>query len=324
MPRNGAVIKSVFALISNSRASLLAFSHRLRSAAAPMFGDSSWKKKIVSARTRLRRLGYYLNRTAPSAGLSLLLLTTAQAGDPDRIEMRIEMFGTAGVRVATNHTIVEETADRYAITTDVESRGIAAVFIDLTSHSEVRGRLTNNAAFPEAYLGVVHRNGVVNQNQVKYPATGLVTGETTPPAETHTPVTPQLMRGTVDQLTAFFIIERQLAHRGSCALVVAVFDGRRRYDLHFTDAAPEVSQASADRNFAGATQVCHMRRVAIAGFLDDSGLTEGAYAGELWFARLLPGDLMIPVQMEFSTEFGKVTGSLAELRGRGVHQVFTK
>jgi hypothetical protein len=323
MPRTGAVIKSVVALISKSCASLLAISHRHRSA-APMFGGGLWKKKIASARARFPRLAYYLNRTAPSAALSLLFLTTAQADDPDRIEMRIEMFGTAGVHVATNHTVVEEAAGRYAITTDVESRGIAALFIDLTSHSEVRGRLTNGAALPEAYLGMVHRNGVVNQNQVKYPANGVVTGESTPPAETHTPVTPQLMRGTVDQLTAFFMIERQLAFRGSCALVVAVFDGRRRYDLHFTDVAPEVSQVSADRNFAGATQVCHMRRVAIAGFLDDSGLTEGAYEGELWFARLLPGDLMIPVQMEFSTEFGKVTGRLAELRGRGVHQLFTK
>jgi hypothetical protein len=28
---------------------------------------------------------------------------------------------------------------------------------------------------------------------------------------------------------------------------------------------------------------------------------------------------MIPVQMQFSTEFGEVTGYLGELRGRGVH-----
>ena len=262
MPRTGAVIKSVFALISKSCASLLAISHRHRSA-APMFGGGLWKKKIASARARFQRLAYYLNRIPPSAALSLLFLTTAQAGDPDRIEMRIEMFGTAGIHVATNHTIVEEAADRYAITTDVESRGIAAVFIDLTSHSEVRGRLTNGAALPEAYLGIVHRNGVVNQNQVKYPANGVVTGESTPPAETHTPVTPQLMRGTVDQLTAFFMIERQLAFRGSCALVVAVFDGRRRYDLHFTDVAPEVSQVSADRNFAGATRMSLETRVGV-------------------------------------------------------------
>ncbi len=237
MSRTSAVIKSVFALISNLYASVSIISHRQRSAVR-MSGGTLWKKKIVSLWARLRRLAYSLNRIVPNAGLSLLLLSTAQAGDPDRIEMRIEMFGTAGIHVATNHTTVEEAADYYAIMTDVESRGIAAMFINLTSHSEVRGRLTNGEARPEAYLGMVRRNGVVNENQVNYSANGVVTGESTPPAETHMPVTPQLIRGTVDQLTAFFMIERQLANRGSCALVVAVFDGRRRYDLHFTDVAP--------------------------------------------------------------------------------------
>jgi Protein of unknown function (DUF3108) len=255
--------------------------------------------------------------------LWLLFLTAAQAADLDHIEMRIEMFGAAGIHVATNHTTVEEAAERYAITTDVESRGIGAVFIDLTSHSEVHGRLTNAAVRPQAYLGEVHRNGGVTRSRVEYAADGAVTAESIPPAETRTPVTPLLMRGTVDQLTAFFMIERQLASRGSCALVVAVFDGRRRYDLHFTDVAPEASPAAADRSFAGATQVCRMRREAMAGFLDDSGRTEGAYAGTLWFARLVRGDLMIPVQMEFSTEFGTVTGHLAKLSGRGVHLQFT-
>jgi len=266
----------------------------------------------------------HLKRVGRSAGLWLLLLGAAQAADPDRIEMRIEMYATAGIHVATNRTVVEEAAERYAITTDVESRGIGAVFVNLTSHSEVRGRLTGAAARPQAYLGEVLRNGVVSRNRVEYATDGTVTAESIPPAETRTPVTPPLTRGTYDQLTAFFMIERQLASRGSCALIAAVFDGRRRYDLHFTDVAPETAPAAADRNFAGATQVCHMRREAIAGFLDDGGRTEGAYEGTLWFARLVRGDLMIPVRMEFSTEFGTVTGRLAELRGRGVHLQFTK
>jgi hypothetical protein len=274
------------------------------------------------SRSNTQYLVCCLNRASRIAGFSLLLLTAAQAADPDRIEMRIEMFGTAGIHVATNHTIVEEAAERYAITTDVESRGIGAVFINLTSHSEVHGRLTNTAARPQAYLGEVHRNGMVTSSRVEYATDGAVKAESTPFVETRTPVTPPLMRGTVDQLTAFFIVERQLASRGSCALVVAVFDGRRRYDLHFT--APEASPSIADRNFNGATQVCRMRREAIAGFVDDSGRTEGAYEGTLWFSRLVRGDMMIPVKMEFSTEFGTVTGRLAELRGRGVHLQFTK
>ncbi len=256
--------------------------------------------------------------------LCLLGLAPAPAAEVDRVEMRIEMYATAGLHVATNHTVVDEAADRYVITTDVESRGIGAVFIDLTSHSEVRGRLTGNSPRPQAYLGEVHRNGAIDRSRVTYGADGVVTAEATPPVVTHTPATPPLMRGTIDQLTAFFMIERQLANRGSCALVVPVFDGRRRYDLHFSDMAPGTSRPPAGHAFTGPMQVCHMRREAIAGFRDDGGRTEGAYEGTLWFAPLVRGDMAIPVQMEFSTEFGTVTGRLAEVQGRGVHLQFDK
>jgi len=280
------------------------------------------QEKIAPRKAWFRHLVYCFYAAVPNAGLLLLALTAARAADPERIDLRYEMFGVAGLHVATNRTAVEETADHYAITTDVESRGIAAVFVDLTSHSEVLGRLTIDDPRPEAYRGEVHRNGVESRNRVDYAADGTVAGESMPPVENRMPVTPTLMRGTVDQLTAFFLVERRLAYRGSCALVVAVYDGRRRYDLYFTDAAPEVPRAFAERNDVGATQVCRMRRQAIAGFADGNGRTEGAYEGKLWYARLLPGDLMVPVEMEFSTEFGTVTGQLAELSGRGIHLQF--
>jgi hypothetical protein len=266
----------------------------------------------------------WLAQLAAGAGLSIVLTTAAWPADPDRIEMRVEMFGLAGAHVATNRTVVEETGDHYVITTDVESRGLAAVLVPLTSHSEVRGRLDSHTVRPQTYRGEVHRNGIDTRSRVDYAADGTITGESTPSAMTPRPVTPALMRGTVDQLTALFMMERQLAARGSCAGLVAVFDGRRRYNLHFMDAAPEPIPASARRSVAGFAQVCHMRREAIAGFVDDTGTSEGAHAGKLWYARLLPGDLMIPVQMEFSTEFGSVTGQLNELHGRGVHMLLTE
>lgn len=261
---------------------------------------------------------------AASVALSLVVSTAAPAAEPDRVEMRIEMFGLAAAHVATNRTIVEVTADRYAITTDAESRGLAAVVVPLTSHSEVHGRLNAGLVQPQAYRGEVHRSGVDTRSRVDYAPDGTVTGESTPPAVTTRPVTPALMRGTVDQLTALFMMERQLAARGSCAGNVSVFDGRRRYDLHFTDAAPEPMPAPAKRTAVAMAQVCHMRREAIAGFADESGTGEGAHAGKLWYARLLPGDLMIPVQMDFRTEFGAVTGYLSELRGRGVHMLLSE
>jgi hypothetical protein len=66
-----------------------------------------------------------------------------------------------------------------------------------------------------------------------------------------------------------------------------------------------------------------MSRCRIVGFPLDHG-DQTTDVGKLWFARLLLGELMIPVRMEFAGEFGKFTAAPAELRGRGVFLRFTE
>ena len=279
--------------------------------------------RMGSLRPCRMHFGRYLCTVPSAAVLFFAALTVARAAEPpERIELRYEMFGIVGAHVATNHTTIEETADGYAITIDVESRGIAAVFVNLTTHSAVVGNLTIDGVRPQTYRGEVRRNGIQTRNGVDYGAGGTEVSEVTSTIGARPPVAAALKRGTVDQLTAFFMVERRLANLGSCALAVAVYDGLRRYDLYFSDAVLGAAPAFAEHNDVGATQGCLMRRQAIAGFLDASGRSEGAYEGQLWYARLLPGDFMIPVQVEFSTEFGKITGHLAELRSRSIHLQF--
>jgi hypothetical protein len=200
---------------------------------------------------------------------------------------------------------------------DAETRNLADLFVDLRSRIEARGRISADALLPEAMHVETHRRGVDLDARVDYAADGTVTAAVTPPPERL--VTPAQMRGTVDQLTAYLALARHLAGRGSCALTLAVFDGRRRYDLSFTDLEPETLPG-----FVGPMQACRMSRHRIAGFpvdRDGSGTTD---QGKLWFARLIPGDLMVPVRMEFGSEFGSFTADLAELRGRGVDLRFTE
>jgi len=64
----------------------------------------------------------------------------ASAAELERVEARFEIFGFAGLHVLTNRTTVQERGDRYVIATDLETRGLASVFVDLTSHSEVQPR----------------------------------------------------------------------------------------------------------------------------------------------------------------------------------------
>jgi uncharacterized protein DUF3108 len=252
------------------------------------------------------------------AALLLLALALfgalAQAAEPDSIYLRFEVSGGLGLHILTLKATVNQSSERYSITAEAETRSLADLFVDLRSRLEVRGRISGGALLPQAMRAETHRRGVDLNTRIDYSADGTITAEATPPPTRPViPVTPAQMRGTVDQLTAYLALARSIARRGSCTLALAVFDGRRRYDLSFADLAPEALPC-----FAGPTRVCRMARRKIAGFPIDEGGSEATDAGKLWFVRLLPGDLMVPVRMEFASEFGTLTAELAELRGRGV------
>src|SRR5260370_34025239 len=92
----------------------------------------------------------------------------APAGEADSIEARIEIFGLLGFHVLTNRTTVEEAGDRYSIAMDLDTRGRVSVFVDLTSHSEVHGRLARGTARREAYRAEGRRNGIYRSYSVDY------------------------------------------------------------------------------------------------------------------------------------------------------------
>jgi hypothetical protein len=71
------------------------------------------------------------------------------------------------------------------------------------------------------------------------------------------------------------------------------------------------------QNFAGPTQVCEVVGEEIVASRNHNGDTYRR--GRLWYARLMAGERMIPLRMEFDTAFGGVKGYLTELRGRGVN-----
>jgi Protein of unknown function (DUF3108) len=249
----------------------------------------------------------------------LLLASAALAQAPprsDRILMRFEVFGVAGLHAVTNRTEIDEVGERYTIASDLATRGVAGLVVSLAEHTEVRGRLTADSALPEAFRSDIRRDGVDRHGRVDYLGDGGVDGSASPPPIT--PIAPAKLRGTVDNLTAYFQLERRLARGGDCTLVIPVYDGRLRYDLHYTDGGEQILSRAGGQRFAGATRVCRMKRVEIAGFLSNPKASEGAREGTIWYARLMPGDLLLPVRMDLETEIGTVTGYLAELHGRGV------
>jgi Protein of unknown function (DUF3108) len=161
-------------------------------------------------------------------------MTSAAAAEVNRVEARFEIFGFAGIHILTDRTTVEETGNRHSIAMDLDTRGIARVFVNLTSHSEVRGRLSQDASRPESYRPEVRRNGTERRYVVDYRNDGTVINGSTPYPIDGSLLTPtEQIRGAVDQLTAYFILERQLPERGTRTLLVPVFDGSGFYNVRF-------------------------------------------------------------------------------------------
>ncbi|TMK09894.1 MAG: DUF3108 domain-containing protein, partial [Alphaproteobacteria bacterium] len=131
----------------------------------------------------------------------------------------------------------------------------------------------------------------------------------------------QPARDAVDPLTAYFLVERRLGQGGNCTVTVPVFDGHHRYDLKFTDLGEQKLSAAKEQHYSGDAKACKMTRENVAGTTDRDKV-EMPQRGTMWYARLMPGNLMLPVKVEFVTEAGSVTGHLAELHGRGADVKF--
>ena len=252
-----------------------------------------------------------------AALLLSFVASVTPANAADRVDARFEIIGFAGFHVLTNLTTTQETSTGYSIAMNLDTRGLAAAFVDLRSNSTVQGMIGSNGLHPDAYRADVYRNGTQRYYGVKYQKDGNVVDDSSPPPAGVTRPSGAQVRGTVDQLTAYFLVERQLAQRGQCALVVPVFDGSELYKIHFSDVGQETLSADRFQNFTGAAKRCEINREVIVASPDKE---ESTYQqGRIWYAQLLPGHAMIPVRMEYDTAFGRVSGYLAELTAEGVH-----
>jgi hypothetical protein len=250
----------------------------------------------------------------------VLALIANPAIAADKITLRVEVFGIGGMHVATDRTTIEQTGSTYAITGDLKTSGLAGMLQDFQSHATTRGRLAGAGAQPEAYAADVRRDSGERHDKVDFRAAATASGSSKVEAKAGTSAGVAPPRDTVDPLTAYFLVERRLGTGGDCTMSIPVFNGRHRYNLQFTDAGEQKLSASGGQHYSGDSKACKMKRENVTGYPTDK--LEMPQRGTIWYARLMPGDLMLPVKLEMVTDIGSVTGHLAEMHGRGADLKF--
>jgi len=257
-----------------------------------------------------------ITRLVALALLTIVPFSSGPAAAAERISMRYEIYGFIGIQVLTLHTTLEEDGQRYLVSADYATTGIAGIVVPQSTKAVATSRLGRGTASPETFRNDTRRSGTDRHSLIKYKEDGTVDGSSTPPP--HTPVPVADTRGTVDNLTAYLKLERQLATKGTCGMTAPVFDGRHRYDLVFSDVGRQELQPQGGHKYKGTTIACRMVRYNRV--VDEAEKNEGAASGTLWYAiNMIPGsDNVVPVRMRLDTQIGAVDAYLAEIHGRGV------
>jgi hypothetical protein len=243
--------------------------------------------------------------------LLALLLPGAVAAQPVRARYEVHALGSVLMELEARFELSEAA---YRIEAAFRTRGMAALLVPADHVSHARGAFTAGAAAPATFVSEGTWRG--NRRRIVLDWTNrdprvveLVPGDATDDRE---PVPAALKHGTLDILSAFAALTRQVDRAGHCDLNAPLFDGRRRSDIATRSAGRE--RILPWRNaWHGEALRCTYEGRLVAGFRrdQDRARQEEPQRGTAWMAAPYPGAPAIPVRIDIPTRwFGTATAVL--------------
>jgi hypothetical protein len=133
----------------------------------------------------------------------------------------------------------------------------------------------------------------------------------TPAEENREEVAPELTKNTQDLMSAGLTLLQRVSEGESCNQTLAVYDGRRRFNLKFVQIGMDDLPPNRYGIYHGPAMQCDMTIERVAGFWKDyqTAWTEDGDAQmklSFWLAPIKPGGPMIPVRARTYGDFGTV------------------
>ena len=198
----------------------------------------------------------------------------------------------------------------YATSASGKASGLMSMFVNGEGGVIARGSIDNGVPVPADFaskiddedgtteLRIVFSDGMARET--------IVRGQEAP--KDRVPITDLHRRGTTDPLTAVLIpgaIEAGELAPSNCDRVLAIFDGRRRYNLVLSYRRRE--RVTFATGYSGPALICGVILQPIAGYRPDSMLVK--YVAdrrdmELWFAPLDGTAVMAPIRVVMPTALG--------------------
>jgi len=266
------------------------------------------------ARPTARTAGPLAALTASIVALAPILLAPVPAlAQHWQVTYRVHVGGIAALDAQAALALA---GDRYSVQLDAVADGFLGRMFPWETHSRSVGAFRPEGVTPLHHTQVSTLRGKPRNVTLDYDGRGNVRAEVTPPPDTddRDPVPDTLRRATFDPLSGVVGVLLAGLRGEGCQRTVPIFDGRRRYDMHFADQGMQMVGASRYSVFAGAARQCRISYTPVAGynrkpnesFWRRNSNPQDRAPVDVWIAPVTPGGPPLPVRLETESGIGGV------------------
>jgi hypothetical protein len=243
----------------------------------------------------------------------ILILIVAASAMPAQAQVRLKARYTismTGVSIGHINWFVDIDDKRYTTSANGKASGVLSVLVNGEGSVVTRGVIADGRLAPSHFTSNITDDEGKSELRMTF-EDGVVTelaGQQPPPTPDRVPVKEADRRGVADPLSAMLIPVKAAGDAlatANCERVLAIFDGRRRYDL--TLSFKRLDKVTIERGFSGPVLVCGVVLKPIAGYRADSMIVKyvaGRRNMELWFAPIAGTSIIAPVRVLMPTLIG--------------------
>lgn len=256
-----------------------------------------------------------------AAGCSL----AASADNPEPLRSAELGFGVyaLGAKGVEFTVTAERKAETLEMATAMRTAGMLDWAMSFTMTGQAAARVEANGLRPLRYDIQSDGSWSKRMTRMRWGDDGLPVAEVSPPndEDDREEVPDHLKIGTVDPTTAIFARALREGAEPPCSGSDAVYDGRRRYNLHYAPIGPDMVQPHNRTAYSGPAFKCVIRSEPIAGY-DRKFLASWSEKDQqptyIWLVQPPGFAVWLPVKLEGGFRLGAANGwiSRAKLNGQ--------
>lgn len=266
--------------------------------------------------------------TAGSLALALGAVTIAPASTPlmaAPVPAALEAVATGvsadytvyigGFKAAEGTVSATLQDDAYILKSFIGVAGMPKNFFDAKWTMESEGRFGDARPQPERFAFHSDQKGQIKYREMTYDAAGRPATTFDPPLEPHDEirVLPDERKNTLDPISALLV--PIVAGDNPCNRNLAVFDGKRRYDLQLA-LDRKVTVTTRNKGYSGEAIRCSVQMLPRSGMRQTSfiRMLQQRNNAHIWLAPVNDGSIYIPVRIQVRTPIGGAVMDIVKLR----------